>query len=96
MTKRYTVYTIVKRERKDDFWLNIGVAFPHDDGKGFNVFLQALPLGDGKIVLREADEKAGESADDRRDDGRDASRSQSRDNGDNRGERRSSSGSGRR
>src|SRR5258708_6868898 len=53
MTKRYTVYTIVKRDRKDDFWLNIGVAFPHDDGKGFNVFLQALPLGDGKIVLRE-------------------------------------------
>jgi hypothetical protein len=39
------------------------------------VFLQALPLGDGKIVLREADEKAGESADDRRDDGRDTPRS---------------------
>jgi hypothetical protein len=93
MTKRYTVYTIVKRERKDDFWLNIGVAFPHDDGKGFNVFLQALPLGDSKIVLREADEKAGESADDRRDDGRqDAPRSQGRDNGNNREERRSSGG----
>jgi hypothetical protein len=91
MTKRYTVYTIVKRERKDDFWLNIGVAFPHDDGKGFNVFLQALPLGDGKIVLREADEKS-ESADDRRDEGRqEASRSQGRDNG-NREERRSSGG----
>ena len=92
MTKRYTVYTIVKRERKDDFWLNIGVAFPHDDGKGFNVFLQALPLGDGKIVLREADEKVGEGADDRRDEGRqEASRSQGRDNG-NREERRSSGG----
>jgi hypothetical protein len=92
MTKRYTVYTIVKRERKDDFWLNIGVAFPHDDGKGFNVFLQALPLGDGKIVLREAEAQAGEGADDRRDDGRqDAPRSQGRDNG-NRDERRSSSG----
>ena len=91
MTKRYIVYTIVKRDRKDDFWLNIGVAFPHDDGKGFNVFLQALPLGEGKIVLREAEEKAGESTDDRRDDARDAPRSQGRDNG-NREERRSSSG----
>jgi hypothetical protein len=66
MALRYTVYTIVKREQKDDSWLNIGVAFPHDDGKGFNVFLQALPLGDGKIVLREADAKAGEGDDDRR------------------------------
>jgi len=64
MAKRYTVYTIVKRERKDDFWLNIGVAFPHDDGKGFNVFLQALPLGDGKIVLREADAAQAGDADD--------------------------------
>ncbi len=92
MAKRYTVYTIVKRDRKDDFWLNIGVAFPHDDNRGFNVFLQALPLGDGKIVLREADDKAGEGADDRREEARqEAPRSQSRDNG-NREERRSSSG----
>ena len=83
MVKRYTVYTIVKRERKDDFWLNIGVAFPHDDGKGFNVFLQALPLGDGKIVLREADAaQTGDAADDRREDSRqEAPRSQGRDNG---------------
>jgi hypothetical protein len=93
MVKRYTVYTIVKRERKDDFWLNIGVAFPHDDSKGFNVFLQALPLGDGKIVLREADAQAGEGADDRREESRqDAPRSPGRDNGNNRDERRSSSG----
>ena len=83
MVKRYTVYTIVKRERKDDFWLNIGVAFPHDDGKGFNVFLQALPLGDGKIVLREADAaQTSDAADERREDTRqEAPRSQSRDNG---------------
>ena len=96
-TKRYTVYTIVKRDRKDDFWLNIGVAFPHDDGKGFNVFLQALPLGDGKIVLREAEAQAGEG-DDRRDDSRQAPpRSQGRDTRDNgsRDDRRSA-GSGRR
>ena len=91
MAKRYTVYTIVKRDKKDDFWLNIGVAFPHDDAKGFNVFLQALPLGDGKIVLREAEAKDAEADTDRRDDrDKDAPRAQGRDNG-QREERRSSS-----
>jgi hypothetical protein len=37
---------------QDDYWLNIGLAFPHKDGKGFNVVLQALPL-DSEIVCRE-------------------------------------------
>jgi len=60
MAKMYRVYTIIERPKQDDYWLNIGVAFPHDDGEGFNVMLQALPLhGNGKIVLRAYDsEKA--------------------------------------
>ena len=49
----YRSYSIVPRPKQDDFWLNIGVAFPHDDGQGFNIILQALPIhGDGKIVMR--------------------------------------------
>ena len=48
----HRVYTVIKREGQDDYWLNIGLVFPHKDGKGFNVVLQALPL-DGKIVCRE-------------------------------------------
>src|ERR1044071_6494256 len=47
----YRAYTVIKREGEDDYWLNLGVAFPHEDGEGFNLLLQALPL-DGKIVLR--------------------------------------------
>ena len=47
----YQAYTVVKREGQDDFWLNIGAAFMHQDGDGFNVVLQALPIN-GKIVLR--------------------------------------------
>ena len=47
----YQAYTVVKREGQDDFWLNIGAAFMHQDGDGFNVVLSALPLN-GKIVLR--------------------------------------------
>lgn len=49
----YRVYSIVPRPKQEDFWLNIGVAFPHDDGQGFNIMLQALPVhGEGKIVMR--------------------------------------------
>jgi hypothetical protein len=47
----HRAYTVIKREGQDDFWLNIGLAFEHADGKGFNVVLQALPI-DGKIILR--------------------------------------------
>ncbi len=47
----YRAYTVVKREGADDYWLAIGAAFPHADGGGFNVVLQALPI-DGRIVLR--------------------------------------------
>jgi hypothetical protein len=47
----YQAYTVVKREGQDDFWLNIGAAFMHQDGDGFNIMLQALPIN-GKIVLR--------------------------------------------
>jgi len=47
----FRAYTIIKRDGQDDFWLAIGAAFMHQDGDGYNVVLQALPI-DGKIVLR--------------------------------------------
>jgi len=52
----HRAYTVIKRDGQDDFWLNLGLAFAHADGKGFNVVLQALPI-DGKIVLREPTEE---------------------------------------
>jgi hypothetical protein len=58
----YQAYTVIKREGQDDFWLNVGAAFEHADGKGLNVILQALPI-DGKIVLRPPKDKD-EHADD--------------------------------
>ena len=49
-------FTVIKREGQDDFWLPIGAAFAHQNGEGFNVILQALPIpdkdGQCKIVLR--------------------------------------------
>ena len=52
----HRVYTVIRREGQDDYWLNIGLAFQHRDGNGFNIVLQALPL-DGKIVCREITEE---------------------------------------
>ena len=43
----FRAYTVIKREGQDDFWLAIGAAFMHQDGVGYNVVLQALPI-DGK------------------------------------------------
>ena len=57
----HRVYTVIRREGQDDYWLNIGLAFPHKDGNGFNIVLQALPL-DGKIVCREVTEESGDEA----------------------------------
>lgn len=49
----FEAYSVIKRERQDDYWMSLGAAFPHADGKGYNIVLQATPL-DGKIVLRPA------------------------------------------
>ena len=52
----HRAYSVIRREGQDDYWLNIGLVFPHKDGSGFNIILQALPL-DGKIVCREITEE---------------------------------------
>lgn len=59
----HRAYSVIRREGQDDFWLNLGLVFPHKDGGGFNIILQALPL-DGKIVCRrfEDDEPAEDRA----------------------------------
>ena len=51
----HRAYSVIRREGQDDFWLNLGLVFPHKDGSGFNIMLQAFPL-DGKIVCREISE----------------------------------------
>ena len=57
----HKAFTVIRREGKDDFWLNLGLVFPHKDGKGFNIFTNAWPH-DGKLVCREITEgdEAGE------------------------------------
>ena len=52
----YRAYSVKKREDKDDWWLNLGIVFAHEDGEGFNILLDALPT-DAKLVLRRYKEK---------------------------------------
>jgi len=56
---RFDAYSVreyeANGEKKSD-WTKVGVAFPHSDGKGYNVLLQAVPL-DGKMVLRIHEDK---------------------------------------
>jgi hypothetical protein len=42
-----------REEGRKAYWTRIGSAWPHKDGKGFNVQLSALPANGGRIVLRE-------------------------------------------
>jgi len=68
MAKMYRVYSIIERPKQDDYWLNIGVAFPHENGDGFNVILQALPLhGNGKLVMRAYEPGEADAADEQPD-----------------------------
>ena len=39
--------------RKEAIWTTIGAAWAHQDGKGFNVKLDYLPLNGAEIVIRE-------------------------------------------
>lgn len=50
----HKVFT-VEGEGDEAFWTRVGSAWPHKDGKGFNITLSALPVN-GRIVLREPQE----------------------------------------
>jgi hypothetical protein len=48
----FNAFVVTKKDDdKKGFWTKIGAAWAHDDGKGFNLQLAALPV-DGAIVLR--------------------------------------------
>jgi hypothetical protein len=53
----YIAYSVRDRgEGKDSHWTEIGVAFPHKDGKGFDILFEVVPLN-GRITLRTNDGK---------------------------------------
>jgi hypothetical protein len=58
---RFDAYSVREYDanggKKSD-WARIGVAFLHNDGKGFNIMLHALPVS-GQVVLRLHEPKDG-------------------------------------
>ena len=60
--KSMVVYTVrpAEKEGQRDFWTQIGTAFPHPNGEGFNVLLNATPLN-GKLVVMPRKELAHEN-----------------------------------
>lgn len=47
----HEAFWVKEREGKNAEWRQVGIAFPHGDGRGMNLVLDLLPM-DGRIVLR--------------------------------------------
>jgi hypothetical protein len=52
----HVAYSIREREGKDSKWTEIGVAFPHKDGKGFDILFDVVPLT-GRLTIRAQEQK---------------------------------------
>lgn len=52
----HIAYQVRDREGQKGIFTRIGAAWPHKDGKGFNIQLEVVPL-DGRVSLRLASEK---------------------------------------
>ena len=55
------VFSVLSDEAGRDFWVEIGYATQHADGRGFDLTLRALPL-ERKLVLREPSLEASEGS----------------------------------
>jgi hypothetical protein len=54
-TPAFAVFVVVGNDKKR--WIEVGAAWRHKDGEGFNITLDALPP-DGRLVLRPAGKPA--------------------------------------
>jgi hypothetical protein len=52
----HIAYSVTEREGKKSKWREIGVVFPHGDGKGFDILYDVIPLF-GRITVRMPEEK---------------------------------------
>ncbi len=57
----HKVYAVTKGNKRN-FWQEIGAAWPHADGEGFNLQLNMLPLNGAEIVIRKPKEEEAEPA----------------------------------
>jgi hypothetical protein len=50
----HRVFSVRKANGEKSLWTQIGVAWPNQDGKGFNIKLYLIPVDGSDIVMREA------------------------------------------
>jgi len=55
----YTIYQVIEREKDLKIWTRIGVAWMHQDGEGFNLVFDALPLTGSVVVRKKLSEEKG-------------------------------------
>ena len=55
----HRVYSVSKNGDEKASWTEIGAAWPHRDGKGFNLTFNARPLEGAQVVLRVASARKG-------------------------------------
>ena len=55
----YTTRTNGKGDSQKTFWTRLGSVWPHEDGEGFTLRLEALPVN-GEIVVRPIKENSAE------------------------------------
>jgi hypothetical protein len=53
----YRIYAVERHHTKRARWMDIGTAFTHRDGKGFDLELQTMPLTAVALVARISAEK---------------------------------------
>jgi len=53
----HRIYSVAKRGEQT-IWTELGAAWPHKDGKGFQLKFKAAPFGECEVVLRKIEPKA--------------------------------------
>jgi hypothetical protein len=66
----HEVFSVIRREGRDKaIWHKVGACWPHDDGDGFSITLDYLPLNGGELVMRKWKPKSDAAANDAREGG---------------------------
>lgn len=60
-TPSHIAYQVRDRENQKGVWTRIGSVWPHKDGKGYSIQIEAVPL-DGRISLRVYEDRKEQTA----------------------------------
>lgn len=58
----HRIYSVAKNGDRKAIWTELGAAWPHKDGKGFQLKFKASPFGECDVVLRAIKPKANPEA----------------------------------